>query len=231
VWIDDEILVRCDEPLALGCFVPSSHFVVLGSSNAADVEVDTVRCGADAVPVLKRYGGGGTVLLHGGCVVVSLGTWVRQYYQNSLYFAALNQAVIDALALRWPVLAALGQAGHSDIVYVGRKVAGTSLFRSRNYLLYQASLLVDVRRELIDRYLRHPSREPDYRQGRPHGDFLVGLSELASELTPESCLAQLRRALPETLEKQLAGELVPPDPTQFAGLHRRAQASSSPHGS
>jgi lipoate-protein ligase A len=49
----------------------------------------------------------------------------------------------------------------------------------REHALYLASVLVTPDLEEIGRYLPHPSKEPDYRGGRHHGDFLVGLRELA----------------------------------------------------
>ena len=186
MWIDDDVLRRCDEAVALTVFVPATPIVVLGSANVAEREADVEACAAAQVPVLKRYGGGGAVVLHDGCVVVSLGCWVRQHFQNKLYFERVNAAVIDALALAWPPLAGLTQRGLSDVVFGDRKVAGTSLFRSRNYLLYQASLLVDPKLALIERFLRHPSREPDYRAGRAHA---------ASRRSGGSCAGSRRRAL------------------------------------
>ncbi len=126
----------------------------------------------------KRYGGGGAVVLHPGCVVLSLGIWVKDYYQNQRYFCALNKAVIKHLASFWPSLGELQQNGISDIAYRGKKIAGTSLFRSRNYLLYQASILIEDRLDLIDRYLKHPSREPEYRQGKSHRQFLSCLNQI-----------------------------------------------------
>jgi lipoate-protein ligase A len=182
---------------------------------------------AERVPILKRYGGGGAVVHQAGSVVVSHGVWVRQNFHNRFYFERLNQAVIDALALAVPALRALGQRGLSDIVHGERKVGGTSLFRSRNYCLYQASLLVEPRLDVIERYLRHPSKEPDYRQGRPHRAFLVGLGELAPELTPDRCATCLRTALPATLAATLAGELVASQPEQVPGLLRRATAAAT----
>jgi lipoate-protein ligase A len=222
MWIDDDILKRCAEPMALSCFVPQSPCVVLGASNSAEVEVNVERCAADGVPILKRYGGGGTVLLSDKVVVVSLGTWVRQHFQNKFYFERLNQAVIDALAAHWPVFGELGQAGLSDIVWKERKVAGTSLFRSRNYLLYQASILIDADIAAFERYLKHPSREPDYRRGRRHGDFLSGLSCIESNLDAARCVAALNNDFKAVLSEQLRDELIAPDATQWANLLKRA---------
>src|SRR4051812_5844165 len=100
MWIDDVILKRCGERMAIDSWIPEHPLVVLGSSNQSNVEVEEGLCAADGVPILKRYGGGGTVLLYDGCLVVSVGAWVRQHFQNKLYFSALNQAVINTLAQR-----------------------------------------------------------------------------------------------------------------------------------
>jgi lipoate-protein ligase A len=226
MWIDDEILVRCEERLALQCFLPQSSMVVMGASNNADEEVEVEHCVADGIPVLKRYGGGGTVLLYSGSIVVSLGTWVKQHYQNKLYFRALNQAVIDALATRWPKFQELGQNGLSDITFGDKKVAGTSLFRSRNYLLYQASVLADLDAAAITRYLKHPSKEPDYRGKRDHRSFLTSLGELVPDFQIAEALVTLQRELPRTLAATLGDEWVEPLPDQFENLRKRAQGQT-----
>jgi lipoate-protein ligase A len=186
------------------------------------VEVNVAQCEADRVPILKRYGGGGTVVLHGGCAVVSLGCWVQQPFQNRFYFWHINQAVISALSARWPQLAGLAQDGLSDLVFGSAKVAGTSLFRSRNYLLYQASILIDCRVGVIERYLLHPSREPEYRQGRSHRSFLQGLDALIPGLDASTCASHLQASLPTTLRDCLGAELIETKPEQWAGLRRRA---------
>lgn len=227
MWIDDDILERSHEPLALTSWVPDRPVVVLGSSNVAVNEVEMERCAEAGISVLKRYGGGGTVLLHGGCVIVSAGVWVSQLYQNKLYFDVMNRAVIAALAAAWPTLANLTQRGLSDIVMGQKKVAGTSLFRSRNYLLYQASLLIEPRIEMIAHYLKHPTKEPDYRQGRSHGDFITGIADLAQGATIEACHAQLDLTLAQHITAFLGDERIEPIEAQIPTLKDRAKLGRS----
>ena len=222
MWIDDRILEQCHEPLSLEIWVPEEVCVVLGSSNRIDVEVDEEQCSAAGVPILKRYGGGGTVVLYPGSVVISLGAWVRRDFHNAMYFERLNESVIRCLQHFVPEHP-LSQNGISDIVCGQRKVAGTSLFRSRNYLLYQASLLVKLDTDLISRCLRHPSKEPDYRGGRSHAEFLVGLADMRSDLSVADVCGELRDSFAGKLAEVLADELVAPIPAQFRNLLRRAE--------
>jgi len=237
MWIDDSLLERFEEPVAVSVWVPDKAMVVLGSSNDASLECDVDACAHDGVPVLRRYGGGGAVVLYPGCIIVSVGMWVRQHFQNDLYFKLCNQSVIDALKIVSPDTSALVQAGISDIAWSmsssmaggqGKKVAGTSLFRSRNYLLYQASLIVDLNTDLISRYLRHPSKEPAYRAGRKHEDFLIGLSSLMTGSKEEDAqagpvAASLKRNLSDVIRTTFGSEAISPCPEQFDALRARVQ--------
>lgn len=220
MWIDDQVLARHQEKLVVHNFVPTSTMVVLGSSNNPDIEVNQSYCTAEKIPVLKRYGGGGTVVLYGGCVVISAGMWVRQHFQNQDYFHRINQVVIDTLGSMNPILNELNQKGLSDISFKGRKIAGTSLFRSRNYLLYQASLVVEPDLALINACLLHPSKEPDYRQGRSHSDFMTSLSDIC-DLKPSDVLQKFDKQLVEAFLKDLGDEIVEPIPAQFSALNAR----------
>jgi lipoate-protein ligase A len=193
--------------------------VILGRSNKAAREALKSMCEEDSIPIMKRLGGGGTVLLHPGCLVVSVGTWVRDFYQNDLYFRMLNQAVIDTIQLQVPEIS-LGQRGHSDIVFQEKKLAGTSLFRSRNYLLYQASLLVDPKIPLIEKYLAHPSAEPDYRKGRRHSDFLIGLGEFI-DLSPAQWASHFQEKLEEVMKRLLETEMIGAQSQQIAHIKSR----------
>jgi lipoate-protein ligase A len=84
------------------------------------------------------------------------------------------------------------------LAYEGRKVMGSSLYLPRECALYLGSFLVSTPIALLDRFLAHPSREPEYRQGRSHGDFVRNLSEIPglSFMTP----AWLREMLETRLQ-------------------------------
>jgi lipoate-protein ligase A len=169
--------------------------VVHGPSFVASDEVFADRCADDGVPVVERRGGGGTVVLSPGTLVILVaGDRVDEREWAPGVFRRVNGAIIAALTK-----AGIGNAAHagiSDIAVNRRKVLGSSLYMgSRPPLFYyQASLMVSNDLGLMDRYLRHPPREPDYRRGRSHSEFCatlagsgltVGMEELAGLIEAE----------------------------------------------
>lgn len=226
MWIDNALFQRCSERLALSAWVPESTIVVLGSSNKPEDELFEEHCREDKVMVLKRSGGGGAVVLHPGCVVVSVGAWVEDYFKNPYFFSLLNGALCDLLVEKWPALSGVAERGISDLALGEFKVAGTSLFRSRHYLLFQASLLVEARIPLLNRYLKHPTREPDYRQGRPHGEFVMGLADLEAGLTPGAVRDAVQRFGAPHFEKRLMNDLIDPHPDQIPHVLSRMNRGS-----
>ncbi len=228
MWIDDDVLRHYQQDFFAKIFVPQQPMVVLGSGNDEALEVHAENCHALGVPILRRYGGGGTVVLYPGCVVVSAGCWVSEAFQNTLFFKRLNQAVIDALSTSWPVMATLGQAGISDIVSGPKKIAGTSMFRSRNYLLYQASILVNLDIEMVTNTLRHPTKEPDYRKGRSHKDFLSDIKTHAGfQITSDMVARALEEHFPKKAREQLGSYLIEPMSGQMPALSARLERAAT----
>ena len=79
----------------------------------------------------------------------------------------------------------IGAAGARD-----RKIGGACIYRTRGLLYYSTTLLVGPDLDLVERYLPHPPREPEYREGRGHREFMgslreMGLAESAGELAHE----------------------------------------------
>ncbi|MBC7660192.1 MAG: hypothetical protein H7249_10835 [Chitinophagaceae bacterium] len=219
MWIDDQVLAESELDICLKSWIPAEPVVVLGRSNKRGTEANRAACEADGVSILKRIGGGGTVILHEDCLVVSCGLFVKDYFKNDLYFRLLNQALIHVFNAHIPN-AAFAQRGYSDIVLGDKKLVGTSLFRSRNYLLFQASILVDTRIDLMETYLQHPSLEPDYRKGRSHRDFVMGLKELVP-LTTQEWLQFFADELQGAIQKGMREELLPAQLAQVPHLKSR----------
>ena len=63
----------------------------------------------------------------------------------------------------------------SDLVLGQRKIGGACIYRSGALVHYSTTLLVEPQVELMERYLLHPPREPEYRQGRSHAEFVTNL--------------------------------------------------------
>lgn len=138
--------------LAVTC--PDSYAVVMGASGKVEREVVIEHMEADGIPVFKRRGGGGTVLLGPHVLVITVRAGVQQPFQNGSYFAAINRAMMHVME-RWGV-PNLAQRGLSDIATGTQKLVGSSIFRRKSLLLYQASLLVASEDGLMSRYLQHP---------------------------------------------------------------------------
>lgn len=217
MWIDDQILSRCHEKLVCEVFIPQQKMVVLGRSNQVTTEVNLDQCQTHGIQILRRRGGGGTVYLSEKSLVVSLGIWVKDYYDNSRYFQMINASLIQALVAVVPSfkLEQFKQQGISDITLFHKKVVGTSLFRSRNYLLYQASLLLFDCAEEMGLFLKHPSREPDYRGGRDHKDFVSCLSAHSDGFCFEGIEAKLQSALVAILTENFDTDWIAPVTTQM----------------
>ena len=74
-------------------------------------------------------------------------------------------------------------AGISDLAIGDRKCSGSAQQRKRKYLLHHGTLLYDFDFGPVSRYLRMPSRRPDYRDSRSHEAFLTNLPATAATLS------------------------------------------------
>ena len=169
--------------------------VVLGAGRKAEEDVLEAQAASDGVPLRRRRGGGGTVVLSRGQAVLALVTEVSSPFRNREYFQAINGWIRDALSGLGVPPELIQDRGISDLAMDERKILGTSLYRRRRILFYQGSLLVDNDLALFDRYLRFPSRVPDYRKGRGHGEFCTTLAR-------EGCAVPVQRIM-ESLERMV----------------------------
>jgi lipoate-protein ligase A len=190
---------RRDHAPRFRLYEPRETVAVLGASGKPERDLKLEALAADGVPWIRRRGGGGAVVLSPGQVVLALVTEVASDFGSREYARAINEWFVEALGSLG--IGGLEQRGISDLALRGRKVLGTSIYRSRAVLFYQASLLVSNDVSLFDRYLEHPHAEPDYRQGRGHDAFCTTLRAEGHDLAPDRVIA----ALAPVAERRIAG--------------------------
>ena len=153
--------------------------VVVGRSSqiAADVILDA--CHEDGVPVVRRFSGGGAVVLGPGCLnyAVALSVVSRPALtQVRTSFQFILGRIVAALDLP-----GLSIAGETDLALDMRKVSGNAQRHGRRALLQHGTLLCGFDPGLAVRYLREPARRPAYRSGRDHLQF-IGTLPLSAEV-------------------------------------------------
>ena len=154
---------------------PDKIYLVLGQSNKADRSLYTERVMADQIPVLKRPSGGESVILTPNTLVISVRLIAEKLENPQVSFRKINNAIIEALSKLG--VKNLLYRGISDICIGEKKILGSSIYRKKNLVFYHAVLNISEDIELIGKYLRHPSREPAYRMGRDHKEFVTHLHQ------------------------------------------------------
>lgn len=194
--------LACDEALldlfeaghpgeVLRFWEPTQYFVVVGYANQVQREVNLEFCLRNAIPVLRRCSGGGTVLQGPGCLNYSLvlaldGT-------NPLgTVTATNEFVMTRLgeAVRSLVRGPVEKLGHTDLTSSGLKFCGNAQRRRNRCVLFHGSFLLNLDFALMEKVLPLPSKQPEYRRNRSHTDFLMNLkvpAEQLKEAIAEAC--------------------------------------------
>ncbi len=195
-WNDDDPLVaRCREsgrPVVSVRPAPRLE-IVLGRGSRPELELNLPAVLADGIPVRRRPGGGCAVVLDPGNLLVTVVLPVPGIGGVRAWFDRVTDWMVECLAACG--VSGVARRGVSDLALADRKVSGSALHRSRGIVHYAATLLVEPRVDLVERWLAHPPREPAWRRGRPHREFMGGL---AGRVSPAALAA-----LPGTLEAAL----------------------------
>ena len=174
---------------------PGGLCIVLGQSNQLAQSVYIEQAAADNVPVYKRPSGGETVVLSPGTLVLSILKRGDGLRSPRLYFNAYNEKIMHAL--RGLGVKNLSANGISDICIGNQKILGSSIYRNKDRVLYHGVLNRAESVDIIERYLKHPLREPEYRDGRSHKDFVTSLAQQGYQFTGEEIRCVLIEELRE----------------------------------
>jgi lipoate-protein ligase A len=166
-----------------------STAVVIGRTSRPEAELNLDAVAADGIPVMRRRGGGCAVVLDPGNIIVSAAVPAPGIGRIRHYHAAMTGKLIDALKVLG--VAGAEALGSFDITVEERKIGGSCLYRRPGLVLFSASLLSDPDIGLMDRYVKHPPREPAYRRGRSHSEFVRSLRDLGTRITARDLEAVL----------------------------------------
>ncbi|HEX3855893.1 MAG TPA: lipoate--protein ligase family protein [Verrucomicrobiae bacterium] len=171
-------------------------FVVVGYANKIATEVNIENCRAKQTPIFRRCSGGGTVLQGAGCLNYALILRItedgpcRTITSANEFIMEKNRAAIETL-----LKSKIFVRGHTDLALDGLKSSGNSQRRKKNFLLFHGTFLLNFNLALVAAFLKMPSKQPDYRASRSHGEFLTNLNLLAD--TVKTALKQSWNAIEE----------------------------------
>eukprot|EP00887_Chlorella_sp_A99_P001937 scaffold18.g1937.t1 len=165
--------------------------IVLGISGKPQELVHVEAAAAAGVPMIKRFTGGGTVVVDADTIFCSL---------------VMHQAAVPHVPayprpiMRWTeevygrVFGAHGQFAlrEHDYAFGHRKFGGNAQAITKGRWVHHTSLLWGFRPERM-RLLKQPARAPQYREGRDHLEFVMALQELLP--SREALLDQLAGCL------------------------------------
>lgn len=167
----EQKLLREDDRsfIIIGTNLPPA--IVMGSSQKADTVIHLDKAKEQNIPIIRRFSAGGCVILDTNSIIVtfilnkkdlnidlfpsSIMNWTADFYKK-----ALDIPNLDLTA--------------NDYTIGDRKIGGNAQYIKKDRFLHHTSFLWDYNKDHMD-ILMHPPKEPPYRAGRHHHDFLTTL--------------------------------------------------------
>lgn len=147
--------------------------VVMGISGKPEELVEKEALAAQRIPLIKRFSGGGTVVVDENTLFVSflcqadlhpfspypepIMRWTEELYREALS--------LPSFALR-----------ENDYVIGERKFGGNAQYLRKQRWVHHTTLLWDYNPALME-LLKEPKRRPEYRKERRHEEFLTRLKD------------------------------------------------------
>lgn len=167
---------------------PRDIFVVMGYGKRVAEDV-TIAAVTDAVPILRRCSGGGTVLQLPGCLSYSLIAPISWHPDlDTIHATTTSIMTTQAAYLSRYLGKTVSVKGASDLTLGSLKFSGNAQRRGRHSVLFHGAFLCQIDLSVISRYLQIPGYQPEYRQNRQHEDFLCTL-----DLSPKTLASYLKK--------------------------------------
>lgn len=160
---------------------PDKTYLILGQSNSITDSLNNEQVEKDHITVYKRPSGGQTVILTPNTLVLSTTITALKFVNPDIYFRRINDLIINILNKAG--ITDIQTKGISDIAIGEKKILGSAIYRNHQKVFYHAVLNVAEKTDLMEKYIKHPMKEPDYRLGRSHADFVTSIQAEGYNMT------------------------------------------------
>ncbi|NGX40165.1 MAG: Lipoate-protein ligase LplJ [Chlamydiae bacterium] len=169
----EEALLRLDERDICIVNEGSPPAIVMGISGQASALIDEEKLSDDPIPVIKRFSGGGTVVVDEETLFISF-----LCQSDSHPFAPYPEPIMRWTEEIYKEAFALPnfQLKENDYVIGEKKCGGNAQYLRKQRWLHHSTFLWDYKKSRMD-LLLHPKRTPKYREKRSHEEFITRLSE------------------------------------------------------
>jgi lipoate-protein ligase A len=202
----EEALLRTDERSFCIVNMGSPRAIVMGISGQPDLLLDVPKVNAQKIPVIRRFSGGGTVIVDENTLFITF-VMAKEHLDLPPYPEPILRWSNDLYTSAWKIREF--QLRENDYCIGKRKCGGNAHYMRKTRWIHHTSFLWDYDQENMDLLLL-PAKRPAYREKRSHEEFLCRLRDYGS--TPEMRLEEVRETLvklfyiqdfdPSSLEKK-----------------------------
>lgn len=210
----EEALLRTDTRNVCIINEGSTPAIVMGISGKVEELINLDKHTENPIPIIKRYSGGGTVVVDSSTIFVSF---------------ICNKDLVDFEAFPEPLMRwsaniykeALPQIPfdlrENDYVIGSKKVGGNAQYLTKTRFVHHTTFLWNYEESLMD-LLKLPKKAPSYRSGRDHQSFVSRLEDHFPNR--EAFVSQIK----QYLLKSFGGNLVKPADFESTATstHRRS---------
>lgn len=156
--------------------------IVLGISGKPDVMVHVEHAKKEGIPLIKRFSGGGTVVVDKDTVMMSIIMNGKEALPHVERFpkqimewceSFLSKHMKDTLGGEF-------RLREHDFVVGDKKIGGNAQAISGNRWLHHTSFLFDYQDRAMA-LLKHPPKTPEYRNHRNHAEFVTRIRQLCDD--------------------------------------------------
>lgn len=178
----------------------STPAVVMGISGKPEELIRLDKAEENKIPVIKRFSGGGTVIVDESTLFVSF-----VFQKQTHPFPAYPEPIMKWSEELYKKVFSL-DAFHlkeNDYVIGDKKCGGNAQYIKKDRWLHHTSFLWDYKEHFMN-VLLHPKKTPSYRKDRCHDDFLCRLKDHIKN--PSVLIENLKKELSSRFELILLNE-------------------------